>query len=285
MSLFPCSKYYEKKNTESCFRLVNNQAQPMSHSFLTIKNGITPIKKSGGICSYGQACCTYDKNGFDKANQTTCNNNPHTPCVTDADCPSSDFCNTCKQGYCQLSTKQCSKTSTLPCTATSDCPTGETCTNAWSDRKNVSCYNTGQCQANFVGQSVRCTTETAGYTLNKTQKFDPWLPGFVCNEINTTNASRTVAKNCTFGPSLPTCRSNETAVDSNDGCFPTFFKRICVGKNPDQYLTMDKSKEACHANTPATKYAAWSKKDNQCFRFPDSCSIVPDANYDLTYSR
>ena len=282
MSLFPCAKYYEKGNTESCFRLVNNQAQPMFHSFKTI--GVTPVP-IGGYCPSNTTCCSYNKNDFDNANQTKCKNNSDTPCVTDKDCPSSDFCNTCNQGYCQLSIKQCSKTSTLPCSASSDCPAGETCTNAWQDRKNVSCYNTGQCQSNFVGQSVRCTTETAGYTLNKTQKLEPWLPGFVCNEINTTNASRTVAKNCTFGPSLPACRSNETTVDKNDGCFPTFFKRICVGKNPDQFLTMDKGKEACYANTPATKYAAWSKKYNQCFRFPDSCSIVPDANYELTYSR
>lgn len=280
MSLFPCNnKYYEKANTESCFRLVNNQAQPMSHSFQTI--GVTPVP-IGGYCPSNATCCSYDKNVFDKANQTRCNNNSDTPCVTDADCPSSDFCNTCKQGYCQLSIKQCSKTPT-GCTATSDCPTGETCTNAWQDRKNVSCYNTGQCQANFVGQSVRCTTETAGYTLNNTPKFDPWLPGYVCSEQTKKTPPLVIAK-CTFGPSLPTCGSKEKTTDSNKGCVIGFWTRTCT-KNPDQYLTMDKSKEACHANTPATKYAAWSKKDNQCFRFPDSCSIVPNANYDLTYSR
>ena len=276
MSLFPCAKYYEKKNTESCFRLVNNQAQPMSHSFLTI--GVTPVP-SGGYCPSNATCCSYDKNVFDKANQITCKNNPEKTCVTDADCPSSDFCNTCKQGQCQFLGYQCvkSKKNCLP-DVKGMCGPNDTCgtKKVWMNNPEFeTCYQSSDC-APSTDNTNRCSTEIFNRQLNGAPTSNKWLSGFVCSE----QRKKTVVANCTFGPTLPPCKPYEKTTDSSDGCFPTFWTRTCTMDK-----TTDKTKEECYANTPATKYAAWSNKDKQCFRFPDSCSIVPDANYDLTYSR
>lgn len=248
MSILPCDQYsFETANTETCYRLVSNQLKPMAHTFKSIMTGVMPIPQ-GGFCPTGTTCCRYNKEAFMKENQTTCYNDPSTACTTDADCDSSDYCNTCNKGKCQINTNQ-----------------------------SRSCYSTSDC--NGKGWDVQCTTETAGYTLNgnKQTQRNPWLSGYKCNvPINPKVAS------CTFSWSLPSCESKGysgyNTKDTSDGCAPTFFNRYC-----EKPSTVYKDIDACYNNTPANQYAQWD--GFQCYQFKTCSSVVSDDKYMLSYKQ